>query len=146
MAQEASTLVRLMKRFNRSKCCWMSTVRPDGRAHSVPVWHVWFSGAVYVAVRSASVKARNLRLNASVVLSHPDPHDVVILEGTARAADELRRQIAPLFVQKYDWDLADSPDYDLVLRIRPHKLMAWGEEGTHRFGTPDFESLEGSEI
>jgi hypothetical protein len=33
---------------------WVSTTRPDGRPHAVPVWFAWYSHAPYVATHEVS--------------------------------------------------------------------------------------------
>ncbi len=40
-------LERLVRRFADSQYSWLSSVRPNHRAHSVPIWHVWHRGRVY---------------------------------------------------------------------------------------------------
>ncbi len=127
MPQENGKLTLLVDRFARAECSWMSTVRPDGRAHCVPVWHVWMAGSAYIITRSQSVKARNIQSNPSAVLAHPDPYEPVILEGKASLAQEQRARLAPLFLEKYDWELSSSPDYDCIIRIQPVKVLAWNK-------------------
>lgn len=74
-------LSQIIERLARIDCSWMSTVRPDGRAHNASVWHVWYQGWAYVVAQLIAVKVKNLAKNPSVVLTLPDPHDVVIVEG-----------------------------------------------------------------
>ena len=55
-----ATLSALLEKFAQADCCWFSSVRPDGRAHLAPIWHVWHAGSVYVVTRDQSVRARIL--------------------------------------------------------------------------------------
>lgn len=55
------TLRALVQRLAESDCCWFSSVRPDGRAHSVPIWHVWHLGRVYIITDPKSVKVVNIQ-------------------------------------------------------------------------------------
>jgi hypothetical protein len=103
----------LIERFAASSCSWLSTVRPDGRVHSAPIWHVWTNGRAYVVTTAKAVKVPNIRNNPNVVLTHPDPHKAIIID----------------FKAKYDWDIAEDDDYDTIIEIKPVKLLAWGEEG-----------------
>lgn len=119
----------LVKRFADEPCSWLSTVRPDGRAHSAPVWHVWYQGRAYVITRSQTVKVANIAENPGVVLTHPDPANALLIEGWATAADQLRVALHPLFLTKYNWDIGSAPDYDRVVEITPTKLLAWGSYG-----------------
>ncbi len=124
------TLEKLIKRFAETACSWMCTVRPDGRAHSAPVWHTWYRGCVYVVAKPTSIKVKNLAQNPSTVLTLPDPSDVFILDGRGKVATQMRDAVQPLFLKKYAWDIATDADYSAVLEIRPTKLLVWGSSVT----------------
>jgi gamma-glutamylcyclotransferase (GGCT)/AIG2-like uncharacterized protein YtfP len=119
----------LVKRLADEPCSWLSSVRPDGRAHSAPIWHVWYQGRAYVVTPAHSVKALNIAENPSIVLTHPDPANALILEGWATTANHLRQTLRPLFLEKYNWDLLSDNTHDTVLEITPTKLLAWGKYG-----------------
>lgn len=119
----------LVKRFADEPCSWLSSVRPDGRAHSAPVWHVWYQGRAYVVTPAQSVKVNNIAENPNVVITHPDPLNALIVEGWATTANHLRQVLRPLFLAKYNWDLASDNSHDTVLEITPTKLLAWGKHG-----------------
>ncbi len=127
------TLRALVARFAESPCSWLSTVRPNGRAHSSPIWHVWYQGRAYIVTKPGAVKSTNVAENPSVVITHPDPHSPVIIEGWATEANSLHAALQPHFKEKYDWDISTDQDYDTVLEITPTKLMAWGEHGEGRW-------------
>lgn len=129
----AEALPRLIQRFAESKTCWFSSVRPDGRAHSVPIWHVWHAGRAYVVTHPASVKVANIRVHPGVVVAHPDGVDALIIEGTAGERPELRDTLRPLFRAKYDWYIEDDPEWDVIIEVTPVKLMAWGQYGEGRW-------------
>jgi general stress protein 26 len=107
----------------------MNTVRPDGRVHSAPIWHVWTNGCAYVVTTPKAVKVHNIRSNPNVVLTHPDPHSAIIIDGVAVFVEDKIDLLRPLFKVKYDWDIVTDEDYDTIIEIRPQKLLAWGEEG-----------------
>jgi len=123
----------LVKRFAAEPCSWLSTVRPDGRAHSAPIWHVWYQGRAYVVTPAQSVKAVNVAENPSVVLTHPDPANALIIEGWATAANHLRGTLQPQFLAKYNWDIQSDDAYDTIIEITPTKLLAWGQYGEGRW-------------
>jgi gamma-glutamylcyclotransferase (GGCT)/AIG2-like uncharacterized protein YtfP/general stress protein 26 len=127
------TLRQIVRRFAQAECSWFSTVRPDGRAHSVPVWHVWHYGRAYVVSTSGSVKAANLKQNPNVVIAHQDPVNPIIIEGWGTIANSRRDLLQPLFYSKYDWDLDSDSEYDTVIEITPLKFMAWGDFGEGRW-------------
>lgn len=127
------TLLALVRRFARAECSWLSTVRPDGRAHSAPVWHVWLAGRVYVVSQPEAVKTLNLQHNPSVVITHPDPVNPVIIEGWGTVSPATGNRLRPLFKDKYDWDILTDADYTTIIEITPLKLLAWGKYGDGRW-------------
>lgn len=128
------TLHAVLSRFAESDCCWFCSVRQDGRAHSVPIWHVWAGGRGYVITEPKSIKVTNILGNPSVVMTHPDPMNPIILEGQGRLAPDRLHEIAPQFKAKYDWNPAEDAGYSAVIEITPTKLMAWGKYGEGRWG------------
>ena len=72
------------ERLCSDEMVWLSTVRPDGRPHSIPVWFLWESATLLIFSQPNTRKIRNLRKNPSVTLALDDTKKgVVILEGTA---------------------------------------------------------------
>jgi gamma-glutamylaminecyclotransferase len=127
----------LVQRFAEADCSWLSTVRPDHRAHSAPVWHVWHQGRAYIVTMTNAVKVKNIALNSSVVITHPDPLDPVIIEGWATIAEHMRSQLRDLFRTKYNWDITTDAQEHVVLEITPTKLLAWGKYGTGKWNGAD---------
>ncbi len=39
---------------------WISTTRPDGRPHAVPVWYIWDDRSIYFITQRDVQKAKNL--------------------------------------------------------------------------------------
>jgi hypothetical protein len=62
---------------------WVSSTRPDGRPHVVPVWGVWVDEVFYHGGGPQTRKARNLETNPHVVVHLESGNDVVIIEGVA---------------------------------------------------------------
>ena len=127
------TLRSLVKRFAEAECSWFSTVRPDARAHSAPVWHVWYRGRAYMVTTPDAVKVINIAQNPAVVITHPDPINPVIIEGWATMSPDMEQSLRPLFQAKYDWDISTDADYSAIIEIIPTKLMAWGNYGEGRW-------------
>lgn len=123
------TLADTLERFATAECSWLTTVRPIGRPHAAPVWHIWTNGCVYVVTVPTAVKVENIRHNPHVVLTHPDPLSAIIIEGQAAFTDHLAGPLRPFFQQKYDWDIVADEDYQTIIEIAPLKVLAWGEEG-----------------
>lgn len=68
---------------------WLSTVRPDGRPHAMPVWGVWLDGALWFSSSRQSRKARNVAARPDCVLSTDTPREPVVLEGRAEVVTDL---------------------------------------------------------
>ena len=60
---------------------WISTTRPDGRPHAVPVWFIWNGTSIYFITRRDMQKAKNLANQPWIVVHAGDGDDVIILEG-----------------------------------------------------------------
>ncbi|WP_440082669.1 pyridoxamine 5'-phosphate oxidase family protein [Streptosporangium sp. LJ11] len=121
---------------------WLSTVRPDGRAHAVPVLLIWSGDAPWITTRPTSRKARNLAGNPHCVITVAGETLDLVVEGNATRArdeDELRR-VAAAFRAKYEWELAvrdgsvhedglpGSPEYGFY-RVTPTRAFGYGADG-----------------
>jgi len=126
-------LAAALAAFAAAECCWFASVRPDGRAHLAPIWHVWCDNRVFVVTQPHSVRAANIRHNPLVSLALPDPMNPIILEGRAYPALEYVEMLQPLFLAKYKWDISTDTDYQDVIAVAPVKLMTWGSHGEHRW-------------
>lgn len=127
------TLTGLLDKFASAQACWYSSVRPDGRTHLAPIWHVWHENAAYVATQPGAVRVRNLAANPSVSLALPDPMNVLIIEGEAAETPHALQSVRPAFQAKYNWNIADDAGYTVVICITPIKLLAWGDHGQGRW-------------
>ena len=92
-------------RLRTEPIVWLSTVRPDGRPHLVPVWFLWDGQAILFFSQPRAQKVRNLRHNHQVVLAlnaDDEGEDVVIVEGEATLLPAGTVTSAlPAFVEKY---------------------------------------------
>ena len=60
---------------------WISTTRPDGRPHAVPVWYVWEGHGLYFISGRHLQKAKNLARQPWIVVHAGDGDDVSIMQG-----------------------------------------------------------------
>ena len=60
---------------------WVSTTRPNGRPHAVPVWYIWDGRNLYFISERSLQKSRNLVRQPWIVVHAGDGDDVIILEG-----------------------------------------------------------------
>src|SRR5687768_6547916 len=72
-------------RLVRSMHYWLSSVRPDGRPHSVPRWGVWLEGRFWYDGAPSTRHTRNVELNPAVTLTLESGTEVVIVEGESVA-------------------------------------------------------------
>ncbi len=131
--EQLTQINTLLDRFGQADACWFSSVRPEGRPHLAPIWHVLHEGCIYVVTQRGSVRAANVRANAAVSLALADTSNALIIEGWATPAEAMRMTLRPLFLAKYAWDLADDAAYDDVIQVKPRKIMAWGSHGEGRW-------------
>ena len=116
---------------------WLSSVRPDGRPHLVPIWFSWDGREILIASKPNAQKIRNLRANAKVMLAlgeAEDDFDVGLLEGHAELLEEPAAAVLPAsHLAKYDRQMAAiglSPaefhaTYSQVIRIVPTRWLPW---------------------
>jgi len=125
------------ERLSESRNYWICTTRPDGRAHSIPVWGIWVEGAFYFGTDRSSCKARNLARNPAVSMHLESGDDVVILEGVAQEVPgviETAKRDKALFSKldaasrsKYKMPLMIVPD-SVIYRVQPRVVLAWTEK------------------
>ncbi|MDQ3871414.1 MAG: pyridoxamine 5'-phosphate oxidase family protein [Chloroflexota bacterium] len=120
---------------------WLSTIRPDGRPHVVPVWFLWDGRAIHFYSKPGAQKVRNLRVNPSAMLAVGEPDeefDVELIEGAADVLDQPTSSVMPPeHVAKYSALMAKvglSPDtyvqtYSQPVRITPTRFLGYGGRG-----------------
>jgi PPOX class probable F420-dependent enzyme len=111
---------------------WVSTTRPDGRPHAMPVWFTWDGHTLYFATHASSQKATNLRHQPEVIIHAGDGDDVIILEGEAvLVIDEAEvRRVDEDRGAKYVDPPSGARDTILVegtmlYRVIPRHVMTW---------------------
>ena len=93
------------RRLRAEPIIWLSSVRPDGRPHLVPVWFWWDGAAILIFSKPAAQKVRNLRHSPQVMLaldSADEGEDIVLLEGRAELLGQgAPRSTLPEYAEKY---------------------------------------------
>lgn len=121
------------ERLAAAKNYWLSSVRPDGRPHSVPKWGVWVKGRFYFDGSPETRHARNIARNPYVTVHLESGDDVVILEGTARAVEkpaaQLAARVARAYGEKYAGEgyapAADQWNEGGLFEVNPRSVLAW---------------------
>ena len=116
---------------------WLSTVRPDGGPHLVPIWFWWDGEALLVFSKPGAQKVRNLRAHPSVMLAlgdAEDDFDVGLMRGRAELLDRPTAEVLPAaHLDKYADKLASirlgaeeyAATYSQVIRIVPDDFLPW---------------------
>jgi len=132
-----SPAARIDRLLRSEPVVWMSTVRPDGVPHIIPIWFSWDGEAILIASKPEAQKIRNLRANPIVMLAlgRPDQDfDIGLLEGRAELLDAPASAVLPeSHLVKYRAPMAAiglTPDeflatYTQVIRIVPTRYLPW---------------------
>ena len=115
-----------LQRLTRSHNYWVTTVRPDGRPHTMPVWGVWLDGAFYFSTGKRSVKTRNLAKNSHCIVCTERPEQAVIVEGVAHAVTgaDFEWVVGP-YRRKYQWDI--DPGMGPLFCVQPTVVFGLDE-------------------
>ena len=137
---DATTLAaaRIRGFLDSEPVVWMSTVRPDGGPHIIPIWFSWDGDALVVFSKPGAQKVRNLQVHPEVMLALGDPDDdfdVGLLEGRAELLDPPAAAMAVIapHIAKYRRRMTEiglSPaefveTYSQVIRITPTRFLPW---------------------
>ena|SRR5713101_7207563 len=124
------------ERLRNDLMIWLSSVRPDGRPHIVPVWFLWDGESILIFSQPHTQKIRNLRYNPNVMLALDDTrsgNDVVMFEGKAELLNEPTvNTTMAAYATKYDsllrsmgWDAATmAAAHSLPIRITPTRFIS----------------------
>ena len=123
--------------LDRETVVWLSSVRPDGRPHLIPIWFWWDGDAVLFASKPEACKVANLRANADCMLAIGDPEadfDVALIEARAELDSMATTDLlaAGLLAKYRDrMDVAGltpsifAGTYSQVIRIVPTRWLPW---------------------
>jgi len=105
----------------------------DGVPHVSSVWYLWRDGYFYISTSEDRLKVRIVEENPRVALvvdTDEDPHEGVIVEGTARLTKEKVREMTLAIVKKYvpakyaKAQFEDLMRYPRILiKIKPAKAL-----------------------
>jgi nitroimidazol reductase NimA-like FMN-containing flavoprotein (pyridoxamine 5'-phosphate oxidase superfamily) len=113
---------------------WLSTVRPNGRPHAMPVWGVWMEEQFWFSSSPGSRKALNLDSNPWIAVATDDATEPVVIEGEAMRvdnADEAEKitGFAALVNAKYETELPVQFFLEnATFRVRPYRVIGMTEK------------------
>lgn len=114
---------------------WLTTVRPDGRPHSVAVWFLWDGEAILIFSKPANQKIYNIQQNPNVLLAIDNTKngaDPITIEGQATLLTDGDTSVTlAAYVAKYGERIKGinyTPEqmaavYSQGIRIVPTRLM-----------------------
>jgi PPOX class probable F420-dependent enzyme len=105
----------------------VTTTKPDGAPHAMPVWGLWVDGAFVFSTSPKSRKGRNLARDPRAVVHIERDDDVVILEGDVEEA-ELDDGTADAYEAKYDHRPDPRSADEGWYRLRPRVAHAWDRD------------------
>ncbi len=83
---------RIRERLEQAEYAFLTTVRPDGRPHSVPICFLYEGDSILIFSLPDSVKVRNIRQNPNVCLAVESfgfgDYFSIAIEGRAELVDE----------------------------------------------------------
>jgi PPOX class probable F420-dependent enzyme len=128
-------------RLRTEPTAWLSSMRPDGRPHVVPVWFNWDGSVFDLFSKPNAQKVRNLREHPAVMLAVGQPNevfDVELVEGTATIlANPTAEVIPPAMFEKYAELMERAAldrqtfvgTYSQPVRITPTRFLGYGGKG-----------------
>jgi PPOX class probable F420-dependent enzyme len=120
---------------------WLSSIRPDGGPHLLPLWFHWDGASILVFSKPGAQKVRNLRVDPRVMVALGEPgasFDVELIEAEAELLSGPTQKLLPHgFIRKYAAHMAlagVTPElfgevYAQPIRIRPTRFLDWGGPG-----------------
>jgi PPOX class probable F420-dependent enzyme len=124
------------ERLTAARFYWVTTLWPDGRPHSMPVWGAWDGEALWFSSSARSRKARNVAADPRCVVTTDDAESPVVMEGSAELARErdVIERVAQLLDAKYGGISADFLAANATIGVRPR--WAFGIEHDDFTGSP----------
>jgi PPOX class probable F420-dependent enzyme len=129
------------ERLRTEPTVWLSSMRPDGRPHVVPVWFNWDGRVFDLFSKPNAQKVRNLREHPDVMLAVGQPNeefDVELVEGRAAIiASPTAEVIRPAMFEKYADLMARAAldtdtfvtTYSQPVQITPTRFLGYGGKG-----------------
>ncbi len=127
--------------LEREAVVWVSSIRPDGAPHVLPLWFHWDGDGILVFSKPHAQKVRNLRANPRAMVAVGEPgldFDVELIEAHAEfLAVPTARVLPPAFLDKYGPLLERAgidrerfaEVYSQPIRLRPTRFLDWGGRG-----------------
>jgi len=119
--------------LTEAKNYWLSSVRPNGKPHTVPRWGVFMDNKFYYDGSSETRHAQNIITNPNVSVHLESGDQAIILEGRSQPSDkpesDLAQRLAEEYRRKYtQHGYAPEPsqwDEGGLYIFTPRQCLAW---------------------
>ena len=102
------------ERLTSSHNYLITTVRPNGRPHTMVIWGIWLENAYYFSTGADTRKAKNLAANPHCVICNEKIEEAVIVEGDAHPIEvaDVPKAAFEQYFKKYGLEARsqDGPD------------------------------------
>ncbi|MHB8459669.1 MAG: pyridoxamine 5'-phosphate oxidase family protein [Candidatus Limnocylindrales bacterium] len=130
----------LRERLDGELVVWLSSVRPDGAPHLLPLWFAWDGEAITIYSKPEAQKVRNVRRDPRVMVAvgqAGSAFTVTLLEGVAEMVEgpgepsesgrlaRYRDAMRQLGIGVEDF----LAMYSQRIRIQPVRVLDWGMPG-----------------
>jgi PPOX class probable F420-dependent enzyme len=108
---------------------WLSTTRPDGRPHAMPIWALWLDETLLFSTSRRSRKGRNLSRRPHAVVHLESGDQTVILEGRVREVRDapVLRRYADAYHAKYRFRPDSGDPKHVTYALQARVGFAWRE-------------------
>lgn len=112
---------------------WLSTTRPDGRPHSMPIWGIWLEQHFVFFTEPQTQKVKNLAVEPFAVVHLESGDNVVIVEGSVQQVveNDWLAKVEQAFSDKYKEPSGEGIKIShylpqpVIYRVRPVQVRAW---------------------
>ena len=113
------------ERLTAARNYWITSLWPDGRPHSMPVWGAWDGGVLWFSSGRRSRKARNLAADPRCVAATEDANEPVVVEGEAQLEHDRAEieRVAGLLDAKYGGITAEFLAAHATIRVTPRRAF-----------------------
>lgn len=125
------------RRLREDPVVWLTTVTPDGKPHTVPIWFWWDGATLLMFSEPGTKKVRNLRANPHVAIAletRDEGEEVAFFDGVAELLPQPTRELmGPAYAAKYAHlfpRIDSSPEkmaaqFSQPIRVRLTKVFSW---------------------
>ncbi len=128
-AEEMGGLPEVLACLAAAPLAWLSFTQSQGRVFTLPVFHLWLRGKIFVCAVLPDTPGGEMSLSAlldypNVALAHPDPQSPILVEGWATSGAGRAAEVMPRLQARYP-QAGLNPLTHRLYEITPLLLSAW---------------------